>query len=81
MIRISQIKLPICHSKEDLDAKVKKILGLHKVPSYKISKQSIDARKKQDLKYIYTDYCRLSNEAKYIKRHIHDSMDQSCREC
>lgn len=69
MIRISQIKLPICHSKEDLDAKVKKILGLHNVPSYKISKQSIDARKKQDLKYIYTVDCRLSNEAKYIKRH------------
>ena len=27
MIRISQIKLPICHSKEDLDAKVKKFWG------------------------------------------------------
>ena len=73
MIRISQIKLPICHSKEDLDAKVKKILGLHNVPSYKISKQSIDARKKQDLKYIYTVDCRLSNEAKYIKRHKNKS--------
>ncbi|MDO4942456.1 MAG: FAD-dependent oxidoreductase [Lachnospiraceae bacterium] len=68
MIRISQIKLPVEHTKEDLDAKVKKILGMKKVPDYKISRQSIDARKKQDIKYIYTVECKLQNEQKYIKR-------------
>ena len=68
MIRISQIKLPIHHTKEELDQKVKKMLGLDKVPEYKIKKQSLDARKKQDMKYSYTVELSLPKEKKYIKK-------------
>lgn len=67
MIRISQIKLPIDHKKEDLDKKVQKLLRLKKVPAYQIRKQSLDARKKKELKYIYTVELKLAKEQRYIK--------------
>ncbi|MDO4170456.1 MAG: FAD-dependent oxidoreductase [Lachnospiraceae bacterium] len=68
MIQISQIKLPVNHTKTDLDHKIQKCLGLKKVPTYKIKKQSIDARKKQEIKYSYTVELSLANEQRYIKR-------------
>ena len=56
MIRISQIKLPIGHTEEDLTNGISKALRIpsDKLKTYQIMKRSIDARKKQDIKYIYT---------------------------
>jgi hypothetical protein len=68
MIRISQIKLPVNHTKEDLDQKVRKLTGEKEVPAYKIIKQSIDARKKESIFYSYTVELSLKNEEKYCKR-------------
>lgn len=68
MIQISQIKLPVNHTKEDLDQKVKKMLGLKSVPQYKIKKKSIDARKKTNLKFTYTVELSLPNEQRCLKR-------------
>lgn len=55
MIRISQLKLPIRHSEEDLLAAIAKALKLpaKKIKDFTIAKKSIDARK-SDIKYIYT---------------------------
>lgn len=55
MIRISQIKLPIRHTKEDMLQAIAKALRVSpgKIQEYKIMKQSIDARK-NEIKYIYT---------------------------
>ena len=55
MIRITQLKLSIDHSKEELIHKIQKALRL-KTPSftYKIVKQSLDCRHKEDKKFVYT---------------------------
>lgn len=56
MIRINQLKLNIHHTEADLERKIKKTLHLKEdaLLSYQIKKQSIDARKKPDLLYVYT---------------------------
>ena len=56
MIRISQIKLPIEHKEEELLSAIAKSLKLpqNKIRKYVIIRKSIDARKKNDIKYIYT---------------------------
>lgn len=56
MIRIQQIKLPINHTKADLEQKIRKILRLkpQQAFTYSIWKQSIDARRKNEICYVYT---------------------------
>ena len=55
MIRITQLKLPIKHTHEDLIAAIAKALKLppQKIKDFNIVKKSIDARK-NEIKYIYT---------------------------
>lgn len=56
MIQIQQLKLPITHTKEELEEKILKTLKIKKeqMLSFRIARQSIDARKKQDIHYVYT---------------------------
>ena len=54
MIRISQLKLPISHSREDLERKIQKSLPVKKAFTYEIVRQSLDARKKTEKKFVYT---------------------------
>ena len=56
MIRISQLKLPVSHSREDLEKKIEKTLGvsLARTESWRIVRRSVDARKKDQLLYIYS---------------------------
>ena len=56
MIRISQLKLPCGHSREDLEGRVRKTLRLGGGEPLRIEirKHSIDARKKPQLFDIYT---------------------------
>ncbi|MBH1941462.1 NAD(P)-binding protein [Mobilitalea sibirica] len=56
MIRISQLKLPIRHTQQDLEQAVSKALRLKaiQIDQINIVKKSIDARKKNDIRYIYT---------------------------
>ncbi len=55
MIRISQLKLPITHTKAQLQKKIAKTL---KNPgnsfTYEIKKQSLDCRHKNDKIFVYT---------------------------
>ncbi len=55
MIRINQLKLPVDHTKEALWAKAAKILkiSIHDICSLTIVKQSIDARKKEEIHFTY----------------------------
>lgn len=49
MIRITQLKLPITHTEEQLHRKIAKILRLGNQPfTYEIRKQSLDARHKEE---------------------------------
>lgn len=56
MIRINQLKLNIAHTQSDLERKILKTLHMKKeyLQGYKIRRQSIDARKKPDLYYVYS---------------------------
>ena len=54
MLRIPQLKLHISHTEQELRAAVKKELRLsHNEFTYTIKKRSIDARKKQELHFVY----------------------------
>ena len=70
MIRVNQIKLPISHTKEQLEQKIAKMLKLEASQSleYKIVKKSIDARKKPELMYVYSVDVKVADEKKSIKK-------------
>ncbi len=65
MIRITQIKLPIKHSREDMVGAIAKTLKIppQKIKDFTIIKKSIDARK-NEVKYIYTVEITIALEAK-----------------
>ncbi len=54
ILMINDIRLPADHDAEALDQKVAKLLQLKKAPEYRIVKQSLDARKKEQLLYLYS---------------------------
>ena len=63
MIRITQIKLTIKHTDEDIKAAAAKALKIQpsKIKEFSIIKKSIDARK-YEIKYIYTIDVMLNTE-------------------
>jgi len=70
MIRITQLKLSTAHTNEELKEKILKLLRIdrHALLSYTIRKQSLDARKKPDLYYVYTVDVHVSDERSVKKR-------------
>ena len=69
MIRLSQITMPVGHSKEALLQKCSKLLKLSvgDIRELRIVKQSIDARKKPDIVYSYVIDIVCDKEAKVLK--------------
>ena len=76
MIRIGQLKLQPDHTEKDLLQKFAKTLRIpeKEIVSYQIKKQSIDARKKSDLKYVYTVDITVQNEAQVLKKQKGNSV-------
>lgn len=73
MIRITQVKLPVTHKNEALKTKAAKLLGISEkeIAAVKVVKQSLDARKKDQLAYSYTLDVTLADpkkEEKMVKR-------------
>lgn len=71
MIRINQLKLPVDHGKQDLEKKAAKLLKIpqDKIRKLTIRRQSIDARKKGELLYIYSVDVQIEgNEVSAVKR-------------
>ncbi len=70
MIRIGQLKLQPNHTGQDLLDKIAKTLhiSVHDILRFEIQKQSIDARKKPDLKYVYTIDVSVANEKQVLKK-------------
>lgn len=64
MIRINQLKLPIAHTKDDLLKKAAKTLkiSVNQIEDMTIVRQSLDARKKQELMYVYSVDCKVKQE-------------------
>lgn len=68
MIRISNIKYPIELPEENLPQYIEKKYKTGEISSFNIVKQSIDARRKDDIHYVYTVDIAVRNEAKMVKR-------------
>lgn len=70
MIRINQIKLPIEHSRTQLEQKICKSLKIQRgqLKDYQIVKRSIDARKKPMLQYVYSVNVNVASEDKILKK-------------
>ncbi len=67
MIKISNIKLNIDHTKNDILDSIYKVLKTNKINSFTIDKKSLDARKKSNIHYIYSVIVNIDNEEKYLK--------------
>jgi len=69
MIRIQQLKLPVSHTEEQLKSKIAKTLRLpiNEIKQYNIRKQSVDARKKQEVSFVYTVDVEVPDEQKLMK--------------
>ncbi len=70
MIRIGQLKLNPDHTDTDLLRAIAKTLRVaeKEIRSYNIKKRSLDARKKPQVKYIYTVDVDVANEQRVLKK-------------
>ena len=76
MIRITQLKLSINHTPEELSQKIRKELRLKNEGfTYEIVKQSLDCRHKEDKKFVYTVDVSLQdkNQESKIFRRVHNN--------
>lgn len=69
MIRISNINYPILYDELNLPEYIAKKYKLGAINDFKIIKKSIDARKKDDIHYVYTVDLATANESKLLKKH------------
>lgn len=76
MIRIQQVKLPIEHSEEDLKDRAAEALKVPKeqIKSLSIFRKSIDARKKDEIMFIYALDVELYSDIKISKRNNNISV-------
>ncbi len=73
VLRISELKLRPDHTEQELTNEIQKILRLRgEKPEYEIVRRSIDARKKPELKYVYTVDITVENPRAVMKR-IHNN--------
>lgn len=70
MLRIGQLKLNPNHDDKAMRDAVSKTLRINEkdILSIQIQKRSIDARKKPDIKYVYTVDVAVANESKVLKK-------------
>ncbi|HEY6093729.1 MAG TPA: NAD(P)/FAD-dependent oxidoreductase [Gallionellaceae bacterium] len=84
MLRITEIKLPLTHTPDELQAAILKRLGIgaHELAGYTIFRRGYDARKPGNIHFIYTLDVEIRNEAALLKRlqdipHVAPSPDTS----
>ncbi len=70
MIRINQLKMPITHTKDDLLKKAAKALKIssNQIEDMTIIRQSLDARKKQELMFVYSIDCKVKQEKNILRK-------------
>lgn len=76
MLTIKQIKLPINHTQNELKQKIAQKLKIKPkdIIDIKINKQSIDARHKDNLLYVYELNINVKNEKQILKKQIKDVL-------
>lgn len=67
MLRINQLKMPVEHTREELEQKVCKLLRIREVPEICVVRRSIDARKKPELYFNYSLNIKLKQEKEIYK--------------
>lgn len=70
MIRITNIKLPPTVPESELGEIIKKNYGIKVIKKIKIAKKSVDARRKNDVHYVYAVDIETDNEKKYLGKNI-----------
>ncbi|HIV35280.1 MAG TPA: FAD-dependent oxidoreductase [Candidatus Blautia intestinigallinarum] len=70
MIRLNQVSMPISHSEEALEKKIRKLLRLNSQEplSYEIERRSLDARNPKEKVFRYTLDVTVKNEKKILKK-------------
>lgn len=70
MLTIQQLKIPVAHTQEELEQKIIALLKVRKedLISWKIRKQSLDARKKPKLFFVYTIDAQVKKERAVLKK-------------
>lgn len=70
MIRIGQLKLNVSHTPEELQRKILKTLKIKEsdLISWTIAKRSVDARKKPDIRFVYTIDAKVKEEERVPER-------------
>ena len=75
MLKINNIKMPVKHNENDLKNVVCKLYKINKneIKSFEIAGQAIDARKKNNVVFVYAVNIELENEKKFgnIKNNLH----------
>ncbi len=67
MLKISNVKIPVTSTLFELEQILKKQFYPYKINNIKVLKKSIDARKKDEIYYIYTVEFESENESKLLK--------------
>lgn len=70
MIRVSGLKMPVTGDRGALERKLAKALRVpaEEIKAYRIFKRSLDARKKDDIHYVYVVDAAVKNESKILGR-------------
>lgn len=72
MIRINNIKMPVDYKQDELEFYIRKALRFKKTPKYKLSKLSIDDRRRNEVKYIISVDVFVENEKSVINK-VHNN--------
>ena len=68
MIRINNIRVPLDFDFDNLKSFISKKFAVNKINSVKLSKKSVDARKKSDVHFIISVDVSAENENKLLKK-------------
>ena len=70
MIRVSEIKLPLDATKQDLQKRLAHILRIPaaEIKGYRIFKRSLDARHKNDIHYVYVVDVEVAQERRILEK-------------
>ena len=76
MIRITQVKMPITHTQEDLRIRAAKLLRVSddRIKKLEVVRQSIDARKREEISFSYVLDVETEQEEKVVRRCKNDKV-------
>ena len=79
MLRITQVKMPIIHTEEDLRIRAAKLLRVsdNQIKKLVIVRQSIDARKRDEISFSYVLDVEVEQEEKIVRRCKNDKVSFS----